>query len=367
MQKSDTLKVITQFSCSSVPGFIDAKPAIKSECEKAGYNAEFYETDISGIENLNLSENETVLILCYSEIFLNSVLNAFEKRKIHGIVVGLDAPQSNCSCISFNRAKSIHLLTDYLKQHNKTKTALFGINQNSASDLKRVETFLKCCGEKSLKDIFYKEGSLDLICSCFDFSAYDSVICPNDMTAVVLLRHAALSKVDLKNIFIVGYGNTLLSKHVSPSLTTIGIDYAEAGRIAVRLYEFLKKHADNSYVRIEIKGKLYIRETTNNLPYNPEKNIQKPDENELKLNFLNDKDVILLDKINKMLSYCDETDFEIIKGIMKGIGREQTSQNLHIGISTYKYRVNKIYKRLGIESKPELLDLLKKYNIFNNS
>lgn len=348
---------------STTLNFLDAKPAIISECERNGYLPIFHEITFNDLNTLSLKKKAIYLVLGYSSAFLKAALSIFEERHLHCIVVGLDVSSDHCSCLYYDRGKSVRLLLDYFRQCGKKKTALFGINPLSVSDITRERMFLSYLGDRAKDHIYYTSGSLRSLAEEFDFSLYDSAICTNDIAASILLAEANRRGVDLNGFFVAGSGNTSLARHTNPPLTTLVIDYREMGKLAVKVYKFIIKQNFDAFVRLELSEQMIIRESTGNIPYVPSFKARTRINNYESDLFMSDEDVIRVDHLEYMLSHCDETDIALLHQLQIGATRETAAENIHLGISTIRYRIGKLCAMAHVENKKQLLELLDAYHL----
>lgn len=367
MRGSKVLPVILQNTCSTAIDFINAKPAILKACEKTGRRAEFYEIGAPDIPQLSLKGLRAVLVLGYSEEFLRSVLTELSRQKVHPIVLGADPDAVACSSLTFDRKKSVFSVIDYFRQNGRTKTALFGINANASSDLQRVAAFTEKLGNRAESDVFYNRGSIRQAAEEFLEQAerFDSVVCANDMAAAILILEALKKGIRIPDdLFVCGSGNTHLAQRTAPTLTSVSLDYSEVGKMAVHLYDFISQMPEHSCVRFAADGVIHVRESTGMRPVMP----QAPDAEpaaapRIRFNFVNDRDVVALDRINRALSKCDPIDLAILEKSRAGLSRAEIAFELYIGESTLRYRMDKICRAADCKDSTEFFSLLKQYNI----
>lgn len=371
MRKPVRIPIVLQKGCSSSLDLLNAVPALKKECEKKGYVSEFLEISAEEINMLDFAEGEVVLVLAFSQFFLNKTLTQLARCGAHPLVLGVSPKKDNCSYISFDRAKAVTTLLTYFEQCGRAKTALFGINPLSVSDSHRKEAFVTHKGEAAQNDIFYNNGSLITAADEFCKAAkkYDSVICANDLAAVVLAMRMNEQHIKIpEDIFVAGSGNTAISRFATPSLTSINLEYAQVGKMALPLYEFLNKMPHGVFAKVTVDGTVFPRASTACIEPRDTASEQTASVGTdvaqgAKFNFVNDKNVIEIDAINQMIGGCDSVDLAALRELQKGKNYEDTAYMLHIGVSTLRYRMNKICRVSGVENKNELMRRLNFYGI----
>lgn len=368
MRSSKALHVILQSTCSFAIDLIDAKPAIEAECEKLGYKAVFHEVDNGNFSDFSGNDGvRAALVLSYSESFLRRILSILKQQDVHPIIVGNDTDTVGCSSLSFDRRKAVLNVIDYFRQNGRSKTALFGINPNASSDLQRKAAFMQKLGENAENAIFFNNGSLQQTAEDFLAVAkeFDSVICANDIAAALLIREAHRKGLRIPDdLFICGSGNTYLAEHTLPTMTSVSLDYSEVGRSAVQLYDFLESMPRHSCARFAVDSVIHVRESTAALPFSPRFNdTYSPSEFSTKLNFINDSDVVALDRINRALSKCDAIDLAILRKTCEGHSRSEVAFELYIGETTLRYRLEKICRAADCKDNAELFALLRRFDI----
>ena len=121
---------------------------------------------------------------------------------------------------------SMHALLSHLKNRGDQKVALFGVNPSSYAD-----TIKKNCFPQK-KDIYYNYGSIvtstNQIWSRID--NYTAVICVNDTVAIHLLRFLLEKGVRIpENLRLISFGDSFLSRLMSPSITSVEQDFRMLG------------------------------------------------------------------------------------------------------------------------------------------
>lgn len=325
-------------------------------------------TPITSLDNLNSAEKGSFLILVGSNhSWIKSALLNEKVKALNPVILSSQSYRSLPGIYSYvtsDNKGSMNYLLSYFKNNNKSKPALYGVNNNSLPNIARKERFLSnSIFETNEEDIFYNNGSIDQCFASFEkqIGKYDCVICVNDYAAIHLIKQ--LERKSIKNIPIASYGGTLLSANFYPNLLTVSTCYEEFGKAALSICETLHKNSALQYMSISVKHKIHLpkQEKTEEFYYN----IAEPNENAVNGNdnFYNDYKMNQLLLIEKMLSKCDGTDIKILHMLMENLQYEQIAENCFISLNTVKYRVKQMCDKCGCASKKELLLLINGHNL----
>ncbi|HHT55902.1 MAG TPA: LacI family transcriptional regulator [Acholeplasma sp.] len=162
----------------------------------------------------------------------------------------------------------IELINGAIKKGYKN-IAFFAGPKDSPSNYERYEGFKKALENNNLKEFAYYQGDFTIQKAyeiggliAKDDNKPDFIYCANDESAVGLLK--ALQENDVavpKEIAIAGFDGILLGEYVSPSITTIQIDYKEWGH---HLAQFIisKLNGKGKFKLNDPTAKIILKETT---------------------------------------------------------------------------------------------------------
>lgn len=333
---------------------------------------------LSEIPNSLIEENSPFFLFVIGAhlSWLKKALRECSLKNITPILVGNQIVPNytdNMNCVSSNIQDSMRVLISYLSSLGKTKTALYGVDEESLADNWKAESFIQLASPMSLSiqdRIFMNSGSLK---DCFEnfysmMEHFDSIICTNDFAAISFLQNLKeYSPKKLEDIMLVSYSNTLISKLYAPSITSISMDFSSMGKMAMTLYDILSKNPDVSSIHLMVKDELLIRETTLNAPYNSESTISSPifSDDYVTLDhydqFYQDEVVSTLNSLEVFLTRCDVSDYTILLGLMNNKTYEQIGMQHYFSIDSIKYRMRKMMANSHTNNRRELLNMLKKY------
>lgn len=314
---------------------------------------------------------ESLIVIGTSPQWVSHILTAANNLALKTVAVSchpLDTTaRSSFVLIDHNGATRECL--EYLRAAGKTRTAIFGINSNINSYADTIKTRYF-----SENDIFHikSDGGIDRCFRefCEKLGSYDSVVCSNYISAVYLMT--GLKKCGVRvpeDIFVMTYGDSVLGKLMSPSLTTITLDHEQLGVQAVNLCRFPFFAAEkNISITVYVPCRIVAADSTANLPYAAgSHNAVRLDDNEC-ADFKDAANIFALDPkilevqaFEKLLRLCDSCDFEIISLLLDGNSYARIAEKLYMSDSTVKYRIKRLVTGSGVESGSEMLRLYTEY------
>lgn len=332
-------------------------------------------SNISELREFSICNDDILIIIGSASLWLDDIISAAPPSFGNKIIVLADykhrIPNRKYSIITIDISQNIACLYSYLNMHNKKRIALYGINPNSTSDLLKKESFIQCGGQET--DCFYNEFSLKQCYQSFSEKTlyYDGVICVNDYAAISLIKHIGTKC----GLFITSFGDTLLAKLFSPSITSTRTNFRKFGNCIYDLVRFLQKNSSISSLSVYLDYSFIIGETTDYLPFFQHTDTistvsttfaPKRYDNA----FYSDSEIREMSKIEKMLTTCDDFDILLITQLLNGTSLNKIAENLFISLSSIKYKLKQLYSICEVQSKSNFVNLLNKYidiETFTNS
>lgn len=318
------------------------------------------------------NNNDIAMVLGTTQAWLENAVTDLYSNKCRIILIS-NSPvdlERNVSRVIFDREESMHSVIKYAAMTERKDCALFGFNPDSPSDSKRYNLFLEKCNlfgiNTCVDDLYLNNGNID---DCYNriaknINKYNFVICANDPVAIYLIRKSMqIGHKIPERFYVLGFGNSTLSELITPSLSTVSLDYTEIGRQAVNTYLYLLKHAEISSIDVFMPCKIEPRMSTGYKNVAFEDNvICKPKTNKQDL-FFDDPQIREFFSLERFFEQCDEIDYEIIKGLRENVRHQSLAQKLHISEYTLKYRLKKIYYQTRTNNTKTLISLINKYSI----
>ena len=338
---------------------------LTSEAAKRHYGIYFLEND--NVLSLDLDkiygeEEKRVLIVLTTRVMTDTKFyEHFAENNVSLLFVNHQSNllAENYSNVLVDYREGMRQAQEYLETAGKTKTALFAINPASSTDQIKKEYFL--WAGKREEDIIYNNGSLEACFKSFKGEKYDSVICANDIAAYFLMNNLLKNGIKIpKDLYVVSFGDSLLSQKGNITLTTVSVDHTKLGREALHAYSYLYRRDEGVRVSIYVTPKLNVRSSTNN-----EKHKSNASKNETVTTVIDpmysDAAAQRLLRLEKMLASCDENDFKILECIKAGKTYGQIADVLFMSEKTVSYRVTALRNIMGFSTREELGEILKEY------
>ncbi len=264
------------------------------------------------------------------------------------------------SFITMDYEDASRKLMKYLQDRGAKSTAFFSGNRKSSTDRQKVSNFLACGGHE--EDIYHYEGDMKVTCDNLvaNIEKYDSVLCANDVSAVVLMRRLLDIGVDIPNkVQLASFGDTVLSNLEVHNIAVAHVKSFEAGQMSINAYRMLKANPsisalsfllhceilDNNYDLVEIR-------LSHSLPsFDPAPGT----------NFFRDPEVEKVLLVEKLLAGCDKLDIRILREVINKESYSKIAAKLFIAENTISYRIKKILSMAPEKSKEEVFTLLSQF------
>jgi DNA-binding LacI/PurR family transcriptional regulator len=324
------------------------------------------------IRALDRESRKFVIVISQSKINSERLLLMLNERGIHPVFINLQFSNTNYffSSVIPNYYSSVYQLTRMILGEYPENSAFVGYNADSAADKLRLDGFRKAVDEYGLKDdVFSNDGNIDITMDSLlkQINGFKNLICANDVIALLLICRMKGEGLAVEEFNITGYGNIKTGEFFKPSLTTITGDYYNEGIMAVDIYVFLvkknylnKNHVHNLSVNMD--SRIIFRESTHLKAKNLHNEL-KPEISGEMINFYGNNSVKEIDALERMLVNCDETDMNILRGLMAGATYEQIAESCCVSVNTRKYRLKKMGANLMVKSRKEIVERIKVYDL----
>ncbi len=337
------------------------------------------------------TERRLLFCICTSIEAIMRVNDYISQKNIHPVLINHSffGPIENYSCISMDFAGAMKNILQFLINEGRKKIALYGVNPNSTTDMiKKISfsNYLKAhSSDYDESSVFYNRASLDDCYEQFDKEkgSYDAVVCANDIVAISLLYKLKQARDRVPDDkYVISFGDTILSKIHSPSLTNASVDLYAIGRQVVYLYSYLKKREDHVSATISIRSDLMWRESTASalreekykatlLPFGSRFGSEKADAFDdgvyekmsfyHNINFYDDPLAAEILQVEDLLCCMNEFDFDILSGMLGSESTNSIANRYYSSQQAISYRVKRMCQIIGCNNKKQLLDILKKY------
>ena len=363
MKLPKTITVISQKYCAYSIGYDSILLGISEECRKQHITPHFFSISADEIPSAKYP-SEIILILGYTEAWTTALLQHLAERGHTMILLGNTLPfmDSQVNTVSIDHKQAMMQSISYLQTAGRKQIAFLGYNRISMSSLKFEETFRRFYPSEHL---FENYGSIDELCDRFltQHEKFDSVICFIDKIAIVLMNKAAQRNLAIpEELYVMSFGGTRISQFCTPALTTVSLNYYQCGCTAVSMISLLHT-SEQDPVHITLQNDFYTRASTAELPFVPTTGLTPVSYNENVEEITQDQNFLDIGKLERLFTYCDDVDMQILQKLWKNETYEQISEELPMAITTIYYRLRKLLQHADIRGKQELFQLLDHYNI----
>lgn len=260
------------------------------------------------------------------------------------------------SIVVSNAADYIASILNVFKKRGCRYPAVVGMISTGHQDAIRIERFKKL--DYSKKELVFdtKTGKLtEALEKLFGSrEPVDGIICSNDLQAACLI--GVFNMIDPewnKKLLLASCGGMTFAGLMTPSVTTVNSDMDSGSRQVLKIYRMLANDRDVYSVHVITRQGLVEREST--ATQKPEgiifsqKDIPSPEAI---------KEVIRTykkaEKIERILSEADMTDYRIISGLMNGETSTRIAESTYCSVGTIKYRIKKYKEVIGEEKTADL-------------
>lgn len=292
--------------------------------------------------------------------FIQEVIVKLRKSGRHAVLAGIDSEQfgHDISCATPSRRAETQQLVNYLYNCGKEHIALVGFGRNSINDNFRYHAAMSAVTAlgKILKEsdrwLWEQDPNESFEKFIVHSNAYDAVICPNDIIAICLINFCKTCGLSVPDSFYVAsFGNMSIGRFYRPSITSMTMDMLYVGAQAFSVWRFLMNNdsSQQTSLKLTVPSRLLVRESTANRWIEPGmgKFLSELQEDR----FYSHPTISMLVNIENCISQRDAIDMRIIQALMNKCSYEQISDELYIGSSTLRYRLNKIYADAGVHNR----------------
>ena len=341
------------------------KEAARKNLTVLDYNGQLPQTDGDFARRL-------VLAVGYSSQWMENTCISLKAKGIEPILVNAAYDSTTemlgaTGSVSFGIKKSMYNVLNCLVGARRSSVALFGGNEETHSDNVKAAEFLEVShyfGLPTTINDIYKDTSLLDCAKSFELSLkrYNAVVCTSDTAAIYLLKWLEERQIKVpKDMYLIGFGNSAAAEFISPSITTVENDFSLLGKQAVKLHQFLQKNTDVHSCAVSVDCEVIERQSTGSLKFK-KMHPQSRHDGSMPL-YDTDNDVLMILQTEELLRMWDDVDRSIIQGLLKDKTIVSIAENLFISVSAVKYRIKKMLTTANLQSKEELVKVIRKYNV----
>lgn len=357
---------------------------LRKSAEKSYYELEFI-SNANTLDRLSYSDNASIIVVGYAVDWLYQTLDTLREKGFQPIVVNAGVSSDilkKCSGVYFRLEECIEDAIKYLTAAGRKNVYLFGANDMSLANRIKQNIFKKVTqtdNEELDNMIITEEDSIndhiEEFLNRFEEREIDAVICQNDTLAIYLINRMLKDGFKIPDdLYIIGMGNSLIGQKMAIPLSSIELNYEELGVQAFSLWRYIQRSNDNVHVEVAIPCQFIPRASTENFAmvedgFSPFfKNLS--DKEGIKTNsdeFYDDSDIQKILMFEVFLRSCDKIDYFVLEGILKGISDTKMADMYNISDRAIRYRINKMAKKLNVQSREEIVSIIKDLRMFSDS
>ncbi len=257
----------------------------------------FYPELVQGVEELAVKNNYTIF-LCNTDYDIEKGLKSIGvliRKKIDGIIVTSSQADDlligelinskipvvlvnwgkrniNVDSICVDYKVGITEAVEYLVSLNHKKIYFISGSRTLKTAKIRIDNFIEAIGKSGRVDLSHRiiegnhkiDGGFEAAKGILkEGELPTAVVCSNDLTAIGAMKAFGVAGIKIpEDISVIGLDNIMLTKIVSPALTTIGLERYKIGRTAM---EFLLRRIKDKNLPKQtsiFKTKLIVRKST---------------------------------------------------------------------------------------------------------
>lgn len=334
---------------------------ITSQAKRKNLSVEVH-TDTAFLNDGSFNDSHVILIGSSLTWASKNMCMLYEKN-VRPIVLSIANYQKQfpfASFITMDYDDAANKLMRYLKDKGCSRTAFFACNMKSSTDMQKLNNFLQNGGNE--KDVFAYKDNLNATCDrlVVRIKEFDSILCANDVSSVVLLRRLMDLGYSIPNDFhMATFGDTTLSNLEIHNIAVAKVKSYDAGRLSISAYRMLKSdpeisslsfllHCDIFDCNCEFTD-IHVEHTAPVFDNTPS------------TNFFNDPDVEKVLLVEKLLAGCDKLDISILREVLNKESYSKIAAKLFIAENTISYRIKKILALAPDKTKDEVFALLSQF------
>ncbi|MBQ8837276.1 MAG: substrate-binding domain-containing protein [Clostridia bacterium] len=334
---------------------------ITAQAKRKNIDVEIH-TDVNFVKDESFKDTHVILIGS-SMTWASSRMNYLYERDVRPIVLSIANYQKQfpyASFITMDYDDAAMKLMKYFRDKGCEHTAFFAVDMKSSTDMQKLGKYLQSGGKET--DVFPFKDSLGATCDRLiaRLKEYDSILCANDVSSVVLLRRLMdLGYSIPRDIHMASFGDTTLSNLEIHNIAVAKVKSFDAGRLSINAYRMLKSDPEISSLSFSLhcdifdcnceRTDIHVEHTVPTFDNTPS------------TNFFRDPDVEKVLLVEKLLAGCDKLDISILREVLNKESYSKIASKLFIAENTISYRIKKILSLAPDKSKEEVFALLSQF------
>lgn len=334
---------------------------ITAQAKRKNLTVEIH-TDLAFLNEDGFDDTHVILIGSSLTWASKNMCTLYE-RNVRPIVLSIANYQKQfpfASFITMDYDDAAKKLMKYLKEKGCSRTAFFACDTKSSTDMQKLNNFLQSGGSE--EDVFAYKDTLSATCDRLlaRIKDFDSILCANDVSSVILLRRLMdLGYSIPRDFHMATFGDTTLSNLEIHNIAVAKVKSYDAGRLSISAYRMLKADPEISSLTFLLHCDIF--DCNCELTDIHVEHTAPTFDNASKTNFFNDPDVEKVLLVEKLLAGCDKLDISILREVLNKESYSKIAAKLFIAENTISYRIKKILSLAPEKTKDEVFALLTQF------
>ena len=307
-----------------------------------------------------LDADSSVILLFDSLFWLQEAAKALSGCRAHIILSAdyVDLPLPiGYSQVGIDIDMAVHTAIDYLHSCNKHRFALLCANTDSCNDHANVAMLEKYLSPEEYRVFYAEDPAAGSIAIATALQGFDAVLCSNQLLAIHLDEHLP---TEVKP-FILSLMAAEILQFYGAGITALSAQHYNCGKKLIETHLQRSRYGFSRRITL-LPTTLEVRGSTGNIPFVPSENLSLPVQHtSLSIPTNNRLPAETINRLEHLLVSGDLIQLKVMYCMLCGYDRDKTKDFCFISPETARYRVNKLRIALGVETKSEATDILRKY------
>ncbi|RKJ05240.1 LacI family transcriptional regulator [bacterium D16-54] len=218
------------------------------------------------------NEKQVDGVIFIATVFSNAHKKALKNMQVPAVLAGQLLPGFHC--VYHDDYHAVYDMTRLVLERGRNRLGFVSVlHQDRAAGLERYRGFCDAVREFGLENLenqyviadFTMESGYEKGREMWKkFGSLDGILCATDSIAIGVMQYLKEQGMKIpEDVMVTGHGDSLLSKVVTPTLTTIRYSYEESGRFAASMLLEILEKGESSAREIKMGYELVEKESTN--------------------------------------------------------------------------------------------------------
>ena len=223
------------------------------------------------LEYLSVSRKQVDGVIFIATVFTNAHKKALKNMQVPIVLAGQALPGFHC--VYHDDYHAFYDITRMVLEKGRKRLGFVSVfHQDQAAGLERYRGFcdsMREFGEKNPEDKyviadFTMESGYEKAGELLTKSGgLDGIVCATDSIAIGVMQYLKEQGMKIpRDVMVTGHGDSVLSKVITPTLTTIRYSYEESGRLAASMLLEILEKGESSVREMKMGYEIVEKEST---------------------------------------------------------------------------------------------------------